>query len=91
MAGAEMIGRGCECVNPFEKSWIDRVFDEFISVEEAKINKAKADVAKDKQDYGEQDLPAQTRNLVEALPAWEIALTEAKTVKERFSAIPSCQ
>ena len=76
------VGKGCECIYPFEKHYIDMVFEGRIKEEKRKLAEVKEILAK---------MPPESRERYEGAEAgFKVFIHDLEAVRERFEAMPSC-
>jgi len=85
---AEVIGKGCTCIYPFEKHYVNLALEKLIKENKEELSKIEKEWEEGKYKQLEKAGMADFERLTYPLKRF---IWDMETVKERFAATPDCK
>lgn len=83
----ESIGKGCSCIYPFEKHYLELALDKVIQSQEEELQNYKRDVEAGRNDPATQRLASRMEGM---FTMFESMISDYKTVRDRVKNMPDC-
>ena len=79
----ETVGKGCQCIFPFEKHYVDMIINERIEKEKERLKETEKILA---------GMPPESRERYEgARDIYKFFIHDLEVVRDRFRAMPDCK